>query len=395
VLLWQNRELRQANRTLQEKLELQDLQSERQQQQPAIPVPGQSTPVAATPGKTPATAAPENAPAETVAPDSRFRAPRSNTPAVPSFYKKQTAPASGAPADNSLTAAPVTAGSGTADAGETPGTPAGTTPVEAAGVAAPSAVAAEPATQAAWAGLAPAPTAALPEALASTRPPAGLVLPWPAPTKIKPFQERKQRFQLGLEGLAAAAQPRESGVSWLKGIGVSAGYAPLRNLWLTAGVDWRSYSVQRMELLPKKYFHHDPPKPQQHGNQKPELVDMKGEQRQQVYSLGLRYVVPLRFPVRPAVHLSHQWLRQAPALYVFSYDDHDPGHPNPKPHDLHQLAERIPGFTASNIWSMGVSLEYDTPAWVFRAGVDWQEGSLATPPTFDALVLRAGLAYKL
>lgn len=224
----------------------------------------------------------------------------------------------------------------------------------------------------------------------------------PVPPITKPYREKAGRFRVGIQGVAAIPNPLPSGVSAPKGIGATVEYSPLRNVWLSASADWLSYQVSGNRYLPPQFFHApqpmpakfpqpgpNPPKPQPYP-----LVQVQGSQRIQFYNLGVRYALPVRFPIRPSVHLMHTWARFTPELYVFEFEDDKPGGPNPHPAKKFILSSSAPEQTISNLWRMGFGLEYETRDWVFRAGVDWVENSAASKPVFDAALVQGTVLYK-
>lgn len=217
-----------------------------------------------------------------------------------------------------------------------------------------------------------------------------------SPKIIQPYREKAGRFRLGIQAIAATTQPRETGVSWMKGAGVNAEFSPLKNIWLTAELDWVSYQVKTMDYLPKRFFSEKPPKPpksQGGGGHHSELVLLEGQQGQRAFSLGLRYVLPVEFWLRPSVQFAHSWTHLAPSIYSFSFEEFDPGHP-PNHHEPDRIAHSTSGHSLQNTWRFGAGLEHETHNWVFRAGVEWSEGSGASQASYDALVLRTGLSYK-
>lgn len=215
------------------------------------------------------------------------------------------------------------------------------------------------------------------------------------PPVIQPYHEKNSRFQAGIQAVAAKASPSEAGISWHKGAGMQAAFSPLKNFWLTAEFDGLSYTVKTMDYLPKRFFPADPPKPpDSHGGgpHPAKLVQVEGTQQQRLFSLGARYVLPVKCWIKPSVQVAHSWLSMRPTIYSFTFDDFDPGHPNQ--HDKEQIAKSVEGYTLNNVWRFGLGLQHETTNWVFRAGAEWMESSGASLPTADALVFRTGLSYK-
>jgi len=225
----------------------------------------------------------------------------------------------------------------------------------------------------------------------------------PPPPITRPYREKAGRFRAGIQGMAAIPNPLPSGVSALKGVGATVEYSPLRNVWLSLSADWLSYQVSGSKYLPPQFFHEpqpmpakqplpgpNPPKPQPYP-----LVQVQGHQRIQFYNLGVRYALPVRFPIRPSVQLMHTWARFSPELYVFEFEDDKPGGPNPHPpKQKFTLSSSASEQTISNLWRIGFGLEHETRDWVFRAGVDWVENSAASKPVFDAALVQGSVLYK-
>lgn len=216
----------------------------------------------------------------------------------------------------------------------------------------------------------------------------------------RPYREKSGRFRLGIQGTVAVPAPLPTGISALKGVGTVVEYSPLRNVWLTASADWLAYQVDGNEYLPPQFFHEPQPKPDKPGGPNPpnqqtfDLLQVKGRQRMQFYNLGVRYALPVRFPLKPSVHLTHTWARFSPELFVFEFEDDKPGGPNHHPSKKFMLSASAPEQTVSSLWRIGVGLEYETRDWVFRIGADWVENSAASKPMFDAALVQGSVLYN-
>jgi hypothetical protein len=222
----------------------------------------------------------------------------------------------------------------------------------------------------------------------------------PIPLFTKPYREKAGRFRVGVQGTVAVPAPLPTGISALKGVGTVVEYSPLRNVWLSASADWLAYQVEGKEYLPPQFFHEPQPKPDKPGGSNPpnqqtfDLLEVKGRQRMQFYNLGVRYALPVRFPLKPSVHLTHTWARFSPELYVFEFEDDKPGGPNHHPSKKFTLSASAPEQTVSSLWRIGAGLEYETRDWVFRIGADWVENSTASKPVFDAAMIQGTVLYK-
>lgn len=222
----------------------------------------------------------------------------------------------------------------------------------------------------------------------------------PIPPFTKPYREKAGRFRVGIQGTVAVPTPLPTGISALKGVGTVVEYSPLRNVWLSASADWLAYQVDGKEYLPPQFFHEPQPKPDKPGGPNPpnqqtfDLLQVKGRQRMQFYNIGIRYALPVRFPLKPSVHLTHTWARFSPELYVFEFEDDKPGGPNHHPSKKFMLSASAPEQTISSLWRIGAGLEYETRDWVFRIGADWVENSAASKPVFDAALVQGSVLYK-
>lgn len=220
------------------------------------------------------------------------------------------------------------------------------------------------------------------------------------PPIIKPL---RQCFQLkaGMGAIVGWEQPRQQGISLITGQGISASLSLWRSrFWLTSGVDWVRFEEKSSAYRPELHPFAQPPKSPKPGpgpHPHDELVSVESQQRQQRYHLGLRYALPQLLGVRPTLHAGHVWARTAPTFVQYTFDDHDPGGPNPNPnHKLDFLTQKEGPIKYSNIWQAGLGLEYDLRAWTLSLQADYQaQVSAATNPTFDALFLQAGLEYSI
>ena len=223
-----------------------------------------------------------------------------------------------------------------------------------------------------------------------------------APLLIKPVRQ-PSRFRLGVEAVAGTAQPHQTGVSAIYGTGVTGEFNLLRNFWIGASADWLQFEVATDEYIPKVHPHHDhhndPPDPPHGGggggpNPDPsKLVKVESRQRQQHYALGLRYALPFRFWVRPAVRVAHTWINTSPELVSFKFEK--PWSPNPGGNnDPEYVVRKYESQHLSNIWRFGVGLEKETPRWVFGLWADYSDNFGPGEATIDMLLFRAGVQYR-
>ncbi|MFZ4634792.1 MAG: hypothetical protein ACOYNO_11345 [Saprospiraceae bacterium] len=218
-------------------------------------------------------------------------------------------------------------------------------------------------------------------------------IPTAATTLIQPHHEQLRRFRVGVQVIAGFEQPPAVALSDYHGVGLNAAYSPLKNFWLTASADWMSYQVQSKAYLPRRFYHGEQPKKTGPDH---ELWQIDGQTKQQQYSLGLRYVVPLRFALRPAVRIAHSWVRENPGIFSFAFEDKlhggGPGGPNhggPGPKEY--VVEMPEPIWKTNNWRMGASLEYNLPRWTISLGADYISSGKVY---FNAVQTYAGLQYK-
>ncbi|MEQ1745519.1 MAG: hypothetical protein ABMA02_08840 [Saprospiraceae bacterium] len=226
-----------------------------------------------------------------------------------------------------------------------------------------------------------------------TKPQAPAMVPF---SITRPYREKTGRFRVGVQGTLASANHAPEGVSSLIGAGFLAEYSPVRNLWASFSADWLSYDVKTTEYLPPQFCHEPQPKTvkPQPGHQHP-LLEVAGHQRMQLYNVGLRYVLPLRYWLRPSVQVAYTWARKSPEVYSYVFEEDQHGGPGPQPPKPPiYVAAPLAGQTISGLWRMGLAAEHETHNWVFRAGVDWIENSAASKPLFDAALVQASVLYK-
>lgn len=211
----------------------------------------------------------------------------------------------------------------------------------------------------------------------------------PAPEIIRPSRPASH-FLAGINGIIGITQPREKGVSMLKGQGISVEYALGKHLWLSASADWLQFDVSTDRYLTKiHHHHHDPNDPPPGGQTPPKLIKVESTQRQQQYGLGLRYVLPVRFWLQPSVRAAYTWVRVSPELISFQFEKPFPNN-NPEYKSKKTDAEYL-----DNVWRFGAGLEHETPRWVFGIWADFSKNFAGSDSGFDALLFRTGIQYRI
>lgn len=216
----------------------------------------------------------------------------------------------------------------------------------------------------------------------------------------------RQRFQLrgGISALIGSEQPRQQGISLITGQGISASLSLWRSrFWLTVGADWLRFGENAERHQPEFHAFPNPPKSPWGGGGGPnpkghELVQVEAAHRQQRYHLGLRYELPKLLGLRPTLQAAHVWARTSPMFVEYTYEDKDPGGPNPGPgKKFERMTVKEPARSYNNIWQLGAGVEYDlAAAWTLSLRADYQaQAGAVAAETFDALFLRAGLEYRI
>lgn len=225
-------------------------------------------------------------------------------------------------------------------------------------------------------------------------------LPVIEPVRV-PTQER---FRAGAHAVFGFVQPKQAGISVLRGQGIAAELRTLPAFWLTASADLLNFEVGTKGFEPKFHPYRDSlPEPPNSGggggggHHHHRLVAVESDQQQLRLGLGLRYVLPLQFWAQPSVRVAHEWVRTASASVIFKYEeDHGPGPgpgPGPNPDEAF-VVQKTGDQWLSNQWRFGIGLEKEMPHWTFGISADYSKNFSKATPAFDALYLRAGLQYK-
>ncbi len=226
--------------------------------------------------------------------------------------------------------------------------------------------------------------------------------------EIKPAHNKKSRFRVGAQATLGFIQPKQKGVSSVRGQGFTLEARIFRSLWATASVDWLHHEVSTDGFVPKFHPHHDSlPKPPDGGwgggggggwQHQSKLIRVESAPQQQHFGLGLRYQLPVRFWVRPSVRVAYNWVHISPTLVTYKFVEDDPGGPGPNPypdeHDVKYTAEKFDAQWLTNQLRFGVGLEKDIPNWTFGLWADYSKDFSAATPSFDVLYLRAGAQYR-
>jgi hypothetical protein len=212
---------------------------------------------------------------------------------------------------------------------------------------------------------------------------------------IKPARSYS-RLRAGAEILGGFAVPAETGVSMLKGQGITAAWRFWNNFSLNAGAEWLRFDVCTMKFVPRFHPHHPGPEPHGGQNHDDELVLVESTQRQRQLSLGLNYTVPLHFWIKPSIQVAHTWVRIEPNLITYKFEEppHGPGGPMQEPEIRYQV-EKTELQRLNQIWRVGVGLQHETPRWIFNVGADYLKDFASSNAMFNSVFVKAGLQYKI
>lgn len=217
-----------------------------------------------------------------------------------------------------------------------------------------------------------------------------------APPPIKPNAVSENRFRIGAQATLGFAQPKQTGVSAIRGQGILAEARILRSIWVSASAEWLHHEVATKELVRRFHPPRDSfPKPPETGGPlpppPPKLVLVESAPRYMVLGLGIRYELPIKFWLRPSVRIAHEWKRISPTLVTYKFEKM-PNGPAPR-HEY--TAEKYETQWLSNQWRFGIGLEKDLQNWTFGLWADYSKDFSVATPSFDALYLRAGVQYTL
>ena len=189
------------------------------------------------------------------------------------------------------------------------------------------------------------------------------------PGRFRPGLQLGPQFGLGIKNTV--------GVSQVRSAGLLAECSILPGLMLSASADWQQYSLTSQDTLSDKrkpgggHHSHNPPGPQQPNHK---LTEVSGDLRQQQFSLGLRYALPLRGRLSPSLRIAHVWLHEKAGLLSYEFEDPDPHGPGPGPHapEKYILAERTEAAKTANWWRAGAGLDVKVGSgWTAQIGVDY------------------------
>jgi hypothetical protein len=224
-----------------------------------------------------------------------------------------------------------------------------------------------------------------------------------APTR--PVQSAPSRFSIGVRATLGMVMPSQPGVTALRGQGLHAEARIIPSLWAMVAFDWLHHEVATNEFAPRFHPRHDtiprPPVPPGGGggpHTGPKLILVESAPRQQQLSLGLRYELPVALWLKPSLRLSHTWVRVAPTLVTYKFEDNNPGGPGgpggPFPPKPAYTAEKFDAQWHQNQWRVGIGLERNITDWTFGLSADYSRDFSSATPHFDALYLRAGAQYR-
>ncbi|MCB9355704.1 MAG: hypothetical protein H6575_14130 [Lewinellaceae bacterium] len=196
------------------------------------------------------------------------------------------------------------------------------------------------------------------------------------------------RIQTGIQGLVGFTQPKKQGISLMTGHGVAAEYRLFDRLWVTASADWVRFNVKTKKFERSVHHHKGPP-----DNTPPtpfsKLQGVESTQRQQHYGLGLKYSLPMRSWIRPAVRVAYTLVRISPETVNLNYKK--PGPMGEKEY----VVKKFKSAYLENVWRFGFGLEHETPRWVFGLWADYSKNFSVCDKGLDSWLVRGGIQYRI
>ncbi len=183
----------------------------------------------------------------------------------------------------------------------------------------------------------------------------------------------------------------------MTGQGLLAEVRVFRSFWLGASVDWLRFEVNANRNPPRFHLPEEPLVNPPGGPPPPhpfELTKVETEQRQRRYSASLRYVAPLRGWLKPSVRVAHVWAQSPPAIVSYRFEESHHGGPPSGNHEPEFFTKRSGNQWFNNIWRFGAGAEVEVKNWTFGLSADYDKSFASNEPLFDALLLRAGVAYQ-
>jgi hypothetical protein len=107
------------------------------------------------------------------------------------------------------------------------------------------------------------------------------------------------------------------------------------------------------------------------------------------FGLGIRYHLPLHFPVRTVLSIAHQWVRSAENIVSFKFDEAGPKH------EEEFFVRKTDKILQGNNWRFGLALEYPIKSVTLRASTDYQQFDQNKPLMPNAWNIGAGVAIRL
>ncbi len=216
----------------------------------------------------------------------------------------------------------------------------------------------------------------------------------PPPLVTEPFKPKKDRFMIGIQASKIAFSPAQKSILEGKTYGLNADYRIWNNMWLSGSVEHATVNINAVNV-PTGFQLPDLPKPVQNPNPGPgpkpnhKLIKVAADLDFTQIGLGIRYRLPLSFPVRPVFSIAHQWVSSAKNMVSFEYDD-----PGPK-HEEEFFIGHTDRIIQDNNWRYGLALEYPIKAATLRVSADYQQFNKNTPLMPNTWSLGAAVAIRL
>ncbi len=212
-----------------------------------------------------------------------------------------------------------------------------------------------------------------------------------APTPvIDPVHKKTMRWNVGVRLIAGFPQPKQQGVSMIQGQGLSVSYRFWHNFSLTTAAEFLKFEVNA-DSIPKHCSDIKLP-PHGQGHHFAELKNVTSSREIRQYNIGLNYTQPLIGRLNASCSFAHTWAFLPSRLVSLRFEElHGPGPGGP---DEEYQVRQTPEKWVSNVWRLGVGLQYETSRWIFGVRGDYAKHLNNSSPTVDATFASAEVLYK-
>jgi hypothetical protein len=207
---------------------------------------------------------------------------------------------------------------------------------------------------------------------------------------IDPVHKKATRWNVGVRLIAGFPQPEQQGVSMIQGQGLSVSYRFWHNFSLTTAAEFLKFEVNA-DSIPKHCSDIKLP-PHGQGHHFSELKNVTSSREIRQYNIGLNYTQPLIGRLNASCSVAHTWAFLPSRQVSLRFEElHGPGPGGP---DEEYQVRQTPKKWVSNVWRLGVGLQYETSRWIFGARGDYAKHFNNSSPTVDATFASAEVLYK-